>query len=331
MQAAIMGAAGGPDVLRVEQVETPVIRAGTEMRVRLRAAGVNPIDAKLRGGRAYPLELPAVLGCDGAGVVESVGPEVARFRPGDAVYFCQCPLGARPGTYGEFAVVDERFAAAKPASLSFEEAAAAPLVLITAWESLFGRARVQAGDRVLVHGGAGGTGHVAIQLARHAGARVSTTVSSDAKAELVAQLGAELPIRYREQDFAQAARGWTDDRGVDMALDTVGGPLFQQSFPAVRVYGDLVTLLQPPADTDWSVARQRNLRIGLELMLTPAQLGLQDALAAQARILEDCAALFDAGALRIELADMLPLADAAEAHRRLEAGGLQGKLVLAIG
>jgi NADPH2:quinone reductase len=184
---------------------------------------------------------------------------------------------------------------------------------------------------VLVHGGAGGTGHVAIQLARHAGARVCTTVSSDAKAELVTELGAELPIRYREQDFAQAARAWTDDRGVDMALDLVGGPLFQQSFPAVRVYGDLVTLLQPPADTDWSVARQRNLRIGLELMLTPAQLGLREALAAQARILGDCAALFDAGALRVELAEVLPLADAAEAHRRLEAGGLQGKLVLAIG
>jgi NADPH2:quinone reductase len=92
-----------------------------------------------------------------------------------------------------------------------------------------------------------------------------------------------------------------------------------------------VTLLQPPADTDWSVARQRNLRIGLELMLTPAQLGLREALAAQARILEDCAALFDAGTLRVELVEVLPLADAAEAHRRLEAGGLQGKLVLAIG
>ena len=332
MKATVMTAAGAPDVLRASTVATPEIRTGTEILVRLRAAGVNPLDTKIRSGAsAYPLALPAVLGCDGAGVVEAVGPEVTRFQPGDAVYFCRCPLDGERGTYGEYAVLDQRLAAAKPGGISFEEAAAVPLVLITAWESLFHRARLERGQDVLIHGGAGGTGHAAVQLARHAGARVCTTVSTGDKARFVTSLGADAPIRYRQRSFGDAVLEWTGGRGVDVALDTVGGKTFEHSFAAVRVYGDLVTLLQPPADTRWAVARQRNLRIALELMLTPGQLGMADAQSAQTGILERCTPLLADGTLRIHVGDVLPVEDAAEAHRRIEAGGVTGKLVLAIG
>ena len=201
-------------------------------------------------------------------------------------------------------------------------------MLITAWESLFDRARMHAEQNVLVHAGAGGVGHVAIQLAKQAGCRVCTTVSSEDKAELVAGLGADEVVNYRETDFADDALAWTNGVGVDIAFDTVGGATFVKSFEAVKHYGDLVTILQPPPDTDWKVARIRNLRVSLELMLTPMYDDLPEARQHQAEILESCARLFDEGKLRVEVSRTLPLADAAEAHRLIEAGGMVGKVVL---
>ncbi|HKJ76418.1 MAG TPA: zinc-binding dehydrogenase, partial [Gammaproteobacteria bacterium] len=239
-------------------------------------------------------------------------------------------IGAPPGTYAEYALVDERFAAAKPASLGFAEAAAAPLVCITAWEALHDRGRIQADQRVLVHAGAGGVGHIAIQLAKAAGCTVATTVSSEEKAAFVRGLGADQPVDYTAGDWVSAVTEWADGRGVDVALDTVGGSTFQQTFGAVRPYGDLISLLQPSGDTDWKQARLRNLRTSLELMLSPMFFGWQDAQAHQSWILERCARLFDEERLRVSVATCLPLDEAAEAHRRIEAGGMMGKAVLTI-
>ena len=134
----------------------------------------------------------------------------------------------------------------------------------------------------------------------------------------------------REENFTIALLEWTDEEGVDICLDTVGGETFEHSFTAVRVYGDLVTLLQPPANTNWMVARQRNLRISFELVLTPLYLGMVAAQHRQGQILRRAAELFDTGRLRVHVAQTFPLADAAEAHRRLEAGSAKGKLVLAV-
>jgi NADPH2:quinone reductase len=299
--------------------------------VRLKAAGVNPIDTKLRArGTYYPERMPAILGCDGAGVVEAVGNGVSRFKPGDAVYFCNGGIGGHPGTYAEYAVVDERFASRKPAVLDFSQAAAAPLVLITAWEALHDRARMTAGQTVLIHAGAGGVGHVAIQLAKAAGCRVLTTVGSAGKADFVRQLGADEAILYRETDFVAAVLGLTQGQGADVVFDTVGGATFNASFAAVRPYGDLVTLLQPGPETDWKVARLRNLRVSQELMLSPMYFGWTEAQQHQAWILEQCAELFEADKLSIRVDRTLPLGEAAEAHRLIEAGGMTGKLVLAI-
>lgn len=331
VKAVLMTAVGGPEVLEPHEVPDPPPPRGAELLVRLRAAGVNPLDTKLRGrGTLFPGRLPAILGCDGAGVVEAAGPGVTRFRPGDAVYFCNGGLGAHPGTYAEYAVVDEAFAAPKPASLSFAEAAAAPLVLITAWESLHDRARVEPGAAVLVHGGAGGVGHVAVQVAALAGARVAATVSGPAKAEAVRALGAERAVDYRREDWVAAALDWTGGRGVDVLLDTVGGEVFFTSARAVRPYGDLVTLLQPRPGGDWSAARERNLRVSLEWMPAPMFLGLREAQARQAEILARGARLFDEGKLRVRVAATFSLEEAARAHALLEAGGMAGKVVLTI-
>lgn len=326
-----MTASGGPEVLQLQEVPAPVIQHERELLVRLKAAGVNPIDTKLRRrGTFYPEQMPAVLGCDGAGIVEAVGSGVQRFRVGEAVYFCNAGLGCHPGNYAEFATVDERFVAPKPESLSFAEAGAAPLVLITAWEALYDRAKLQAAQKALIHAGAGGVGHIAVQLARLQGAMVCTTVSSEEKAELVRQLGASKPILYKETDFAQAALDWTYGKGVDVAFDTVGGAVFSQTFAAVRVHGDIVTLLAPAPETNWSTARTRNLRVGFELMLTPMLQELTEARKHQAEILERCARWIDTGKLRIHLNRTFPLAEAAAAHRFLESGSMTGKVVLII-
>ena len=331
MKAILMREPGGPEVLTETDLPTPVVEQPTDLLVRLVAAGVNPIDTKIRSrGPLLPDTLTAVPGCDGAGVVEVVGDGVSRFKPGDAVWFCHGGLGGPNGNYAEYIVVDEAVAQPKPQALDFVHAAAAPLVLITAWEALYHRARLHEGQTVLIHAGAGGVGHVAIQLARLAGARVAATVSSPEKADYVHALGAECAINYHNEDLVGAIADWTAGRGVDVAFDTVGPEVFRQTIPAMAVYGDLVTILDP-GPVDLKEARNRNLRISLELMLTPQLRKLQEALADQGSILRSCADLFDQGKLQIDVSETFPLARAADAHRRIEAGGAKGKLVLTIG
>ena len=331
MKAVLMTTPGAPDVLKLGDFPTPALQQATEILVRLKAAGVNPIDTKLRKrGTFYPDRLPAVLGCDGAGIVEQVGAAVEQFRPGDAVYFCNGGLGNTPGNYATWAVVDARFAAPKPTTLSFAQAAAAPLVLITAWEALYDRARLQPGQRVLIHAGAGGVGHVAVQLAKLQGATVCTTVSTSEKADFVRSLGADHVIRYRDEDVVQAALNWTDGQGVDVSFDTIGGAVLAQSFAATQIYGDIVTLLEPAPDTPWKVARTRNQRISFELMLTPMLQGRIADQQAQAKILTQAARLIDNGKLTLHISQTFALSDAAIAHHHLETGSTIGKLVLLI-
>ena len=330
MRAMMMTKTGSPDVLTLQQTPEPTC-GESEILVRLVAAGVNPIDTKLRNNGLYFADaLPAILGCDGAGIVEQVGGKVSRFEPGDAVYFCYGGLGQPAGNYAELIAVPEHFAAHKPESLDFVDAAAAPLVLITAWESLFDRGRIRGDEKVFIHAGAGGVGHVAIQLAKLAGCQVATSVSSDEKAELARTLGADLIINYKREDVTEALLAWSDGEGVDLCFDTVGGSAFHPLVEATRIYGDIVTILQVPADADWKQIRLRNIRIAQELMLTPMVTGHRAGAEHHGDILEQCAQFFDERKLSIFVSETLPLADAAEAHRKLEAGQVVGKLVLII-
>ncbi|HXH71472.1 MAG TPA: zinc-binding dehydrogenase, partial [Mariprofundaceae bacterium] len=240
MRAVQMMQPGSPETLKMTELEIPVCGDG-EVLVRIMAAGVNPIDTKLRSrGLYFPEGLPAILGCDGAGIIEKVGHGVSHFAPGDTVYYCYGGLGQKSGNYAEYNVVPESYLAHKPAGLDFAVAAAAPLVLITAWEALFDRADMRSGQKIFIHAGAGGVGHVAIQLAKVAGCEVATSVSSDEKAAFVRELGADLVINYKRQDITAALLDWTEGAGVDIAFDTVGGAAFDQLIPAIRVYGDLV-------------------------------------------------------------------------------------------
>ncbi|MFM8333806.1 MAG: zinc-binding dehydrogenase [Candidatus Methylumidiphilus sp.] len=331
MKAILMTQPGAPDVLQASDIAEPAITAPTQIKVRLHAAGVNPIDTKLRQrGVFYENALPVVLGCDGAGEVVETGGEARKFKVGDKVWFCHGGLGGEQGNYAEFNVLDERWAAAMPASLGFEQAAAGPLVLITAWGGLYDRARLQAAHTVLIHGGAGGVGHVAIQLAKIHGARVITTVGSDEKAALARRLGADEVVNHNEVDFAAAVNELTGGKGADVVFDTVGSEVFESSVECTAHFGTLVTLLDV-ADANLKEARMRNLRIGFELMLTPMLRKLDGARALQVHMLEQCGRWIDDGRLQIHVGAVLPLADAAKAHALIETGHMTGKAVLAIG
>ncbi len=333
MKAIVMHMTGNPDVLQLQDIAEPMIESDDRVLIELKAAGVNPIDTKLRSrGTFYPDEMPAVLGCDGAGIVRALGEAVQKFQPGDEVYFCAGGLGKHnTGNYAELTVVAEAFLALKPRSLSFAEAAAAPLVLITAWEALFDRAKLTSGQTILIHGGTGGVGHVAIQLAKIKGAKVYTTVSTSDKARLARQLGADEVILYPETNFADTILQQTNGIGVDVAFDTVGGQTFFDTCKAVKIYGDLVTILEPNYNLGTlKVARQRNLRLSFELMLTPMLEDLSSAQKYHGEILRQCAAWIDAGKLQIYLSQTFPLAEASLAHQTLERGGSIGKLALEI-
>ena len=330
MRAILMTSAGTTEVLQLRDIPLPPLPSAKHIRVKLAAAGINPLDTKLRSKPAYyPDKVPAILGCDGAGIVEAVGADVSRFKPGDAVFFCNGGIGDEPGCYAEYTTVHEEYCAAKPATLSMAASAALPLVLLTAWEALEERANLKSGQSILIHAGAGGVGHIALQLACHLGARVAVTVSDEHKADIVKQLGAEKIIQYRQQDFVAETLAWTDGRGADVVFDTVGGDTFLRSLQAVRYGGKLVSLLSTPLSlADSQLARLRNLSLCYELMLTPQLMKLHDERVRQRRILEQGAQLADAGKLEILLSKTLPFAEAAEAHRLIEQGGVSGKIVL---
>ena len=330
MKAILMTVVGDPDVLQPADIPEPEITTPTQIKVNIKAAGINPVDTKLRNrGVLYPDALPAILGCDGAGIVSETGTDVSRFNPGDAVWFCHGGLGGEPGNYAEYTVMEEAEAERKPPSLSFEQAAALPLVLITAWEALFDRARLQAGQSVLIHAGAGGVGHVAIQLAKSVGAQVATTVSTDEKAEFVTRLGADRVINYKLQDFVEQVTQWTNGEGVDVVLDSLGGDTFQRSLAATKVYGHVNTLLDPGTGIEWKEARNRNLSISFTLMLTPMLKNMMDARKHQGEILNRCAELIEAGKLETVVSHEFALEDAAKAHALIEQGHVLGKVILA--
>jgi NADPH2:quinone reductase len=330
MKAIIMTAVGNPDVLKFQDIDEPEIATDTQIKVRLKAAGVNPVDAKIRhNGLFYDKPLPAVLGCDGAGEVIATGSAVSRFKAGDKVWFCHGGLGREQGNYAEYTVLDQRWAGLMPETASFAEAAALPLVLITAWGGLFERGGLQAGQTVLIHAGAGGVGHVAIQLAKLKGARVITTVTSEQKIEFVKAMGADETIIYTPDGLADAVNELTDGNGADLVFDTVGAEVFKQSIAATAHFGRLVTLLDP-GELSLAEARMRNLLIGFELMLTPMLRDLPEARDKHMDILKQCAQWFDEGLLKAHISRQLPLAEAATAHELIETGHSTGKMVLLV-
>ena len=330
MKAVLMTAVGDASVLSYQDIKEPQISEATQIKVKVQAAGVNPVDTKVRcHGILYDQPLPTVLGCDGAGIIVEIGSAVSHFKIGDQVWFCNGGLGHEQGNYADYTVLDERWVSFSPKTLSVIEAAAAPLVLITAWGALFDRGGLQAGQTVLIHAGAGGVGHVAIQLAKLKGARVITTVSSEDKAAFVKSLGADEVVIYKPNGFADEVNQLTGGKGADLVFDTVGAEVFKESIAVTAHFGRLITLLDP-GELNLSEARMRNLLIGFELMLTPMLRDLPEARDKHVEILNQCAEWADKGLLSVHVNKLLPLTEAAFAHQLIEEGHTSGKIVLSI-
>ena len=240
MRAALIDRYGGNDLVKVADIAVPMIGA-TDLLVQVRAASVNPLDVKIRDGKLKTLlkyRFPLVLGNDLAGVVSEVGTQVTRFKKGDAVY---ARLDSdRIGTFAEFAVVREGAAAPKPTNVTFEEAASLPLVALTAWQALVEIGKVRPNQRVLIHAGSGGVGSAAIQLARHLGATVFTTVGQR-NVELVKRLGADVAIDYRSARFEDVAKD------CDVVLDSAGGDTLIRCFECVKPGGVVVSIGSTPS------------------------------------------------------------------------------------
>ncbi len=333
MKAVILTAAGGTDMLELVELPDPVVEGPQDVLVRLHAAGLNPVDYKLRRvGGFYPDRLPLILGCDGAGVVEAIGDEVTKFGVGDEVFFFNGGMGGDDqGNYAELTTIHQDYLAAKPQSISMVEAASVPLVWLTAWEALFDRAALQAGDSILIHGGTGGVGYIAVQIAKQAGATVFTTISSPEKAELAKSLGADHCINYKAEDFAEAVLNLTDGQGVDVVFDVIGGPVFAASFPAAKIYGDVVTLDEIDISKDQAgLAKLRNLSLSYELMLTPMHFKMHDARVRQTGMLEEAARLIDAGLIKVVVTNTFSLEEVGQAHQIVEEGHSTGKTVIKI-
>ena len=299
MRAMVMTGTGNPEVLTEQTLPIPEIQNSNQMLVELKAAAINPIDTKLRSG-AYPFNGEgSILGCDGSGIVKSIGSDVTRFKEGDEVYFFYGGIAQFQGNYAEYILVDEAFAALKPNNIDFIQAAAYPLVTLTAWEALFDRCHLQTDQTVLIHAGAGGVGHIAIQLANVCGAKVATTISSQEKAEFVKQLGADKVINYKESNFVEETLEWTNENGVDVVMDNVGNDeILEQSFLTTKYYGDVVTLLMPSNNINWQEARMRNLSFSFEVMLSPLLFDLPKAKIHQGKILEQTKEYIEQGNLR---------------------------------
>ena len=309
MQAVTLHSYGDPDVLVLEEVPCPQPGAG-EVLIRVHAAGVNPLDWKVRVGhvRAWlPHRLPLIPGWDVSGVVEAVGPEVTGFKIGDAVYGMLDFM--RNGAYADYVVARTLHLAFKPNRLDHIQAAAVPLVSLTAWQSLFDLAGLESGQTVLIHGASGGVGHFAVQFAKWKGAKVIGTASASNQ-DFLRELGADEVVDYTSTKLEKAVHD------VDVVLDTIGGDTQERSWRVLKKGGILVATLGISSP---EAAHRHGVR-GEGVMVRP-----------DAAQLTQIAGLIDAGDLKPTVTTILPLAEAQQAHELSQTGHVRGKIVLQVG
>ncbi|EYC50571.1 NADPH:quinone oxidoreductase [Hylemonella gracilis str. Niagara R] len=332
MKAFVLDAYGPGRLLRATELPEPDLH-DDEVLVEVHAAGLNPLDVKIRSGAfklILPYRLPLVLGHDVAGVVVKTGPEVRRFKPGDEVYARADDF--RIGSLAEFIPIKEASLALKPRGLSMESAAAVPLAGLTAWQALVERARLQRGQRVFIQAGSGGVGTFAIQLARHLGTTVATTASA-ANAALVRRLGADVVIDYKTQDIEEVLHGY------DVVLHSQDTMALESSLRVLKRGGTLVSLSGPPDPAfGQAIAASWPLRLAVRLLSAGVRrrarhLGVNYAflfMRANGQQLGELTQLIEAGAIHPELDRVFPFASTNEALAHVEAGRAKGKVVVRV-
>jgi NADPH:quinone reductase-like Zn-dependent oxidoreductase len=303
MKAIVIHSSGGPEVLKYEDAPRPQPK-DDEVLIRVMAAGVNPVDVYIREGRIN--QFPFIPGMDVAGVVEETGNKVTKFKRGDAIYAYLS--FEEQGGYAEFAVTKQDHAAPKPKSIDFEKAAAVPLAATTAWQALVDEAGVRAGQTVLIHGGSGGVGTFAVQIAKARGARVIATAST-ANQDLLKQLGVDQPIDYMTTKFEDVVKD------VDVVLNAVRGDTLARSYDVVKKGGIIVSITGQP---DPAELEKHGIR-GTGLTAHP-----------DAMVLEELAKLIDAGKIMPIVSAVMPLVDVAKAHQQIATHHTRGKVVLKV-
>jgi len=333
MRAVIAEQYGGVEVLELND-DLPAPRVGPNgVLVQVHATSVNPVDWKLRKGlldAVRPVVFPVIWGCDLSGVVTEVGPSVTLFRPGDEVYGMKDGYVAKTyrGTYAEYVVVPEKSLAAKPKSLSHEEAAAIPATALTAWQAMVNQGRIKPCQRVLVHAGAGGVGVMAIQIAKVFGAYVAATAGTRNQ-DLLRDLGADLAIDYTREKIGKVRPKF------DLVLDGVGESVWAESFRALKTGGRLVTLAPPiPEQSSGKVKFFATAIQGIVFGVVRGLLGGKRLTVTRVKPrggeLEKIGALIEAGKIRPVVEKVFNLEQIAEAHRLSEAGHVRGKLVISV-
>ncbi len=326
MRAAVIHAFGGPEVLQVEERPEPVLR-DTDVLVEVHATSVNPVDTKVRASTSAPRALPLILGYDLSGIVVRCGSRATQWKTGDQIF--AAPNLFRDGANAEYVAVDARSAARKPTSVDHATTASLPLVSQTAWEALHLRARIQPGQTVLIHAGAGGVGHIAVQLAKLHGCRVITTAGRvDSIAFCRDVLKADEVIDYPRVDFAERVRELTAGKGVPVVLDTVGGEVFAKSLDCAAINAQIVTILGSNTGDRSRSLLYRNVSIHYEFMGIPTAHEIEPERPGQ--ILAGIAHLVDAGLLRPHVSLRLPLEKLADGHRQIESGRTIGKIAVLV-
>ncbi|MED4696903.1 zinc-dependent alcohol dehydrogenase family protein [Peribacillus frigoritolerans] len=327
MKAQIIQSFGDPSVFQLEEVSKPELKPG-HVLIQVKASSINPIDTKVRAGAvpAVSPEFPAVLHGDVAGLVSAVGEGVTEFKVGDEVFGCAGGFKGTGGALAEFMLADADLLAHKPKNLTMEEAAALPLVAITAWEALFNRAHLVPGQDILIHAATGGVGHIALQLAKWQGATVYTTASSQEKLEIGTRLGADVTINYREESVRDYVQKYTDGKGFDVVFDTVGGENLDRSFEAAAVHGT-VAAIAARSTHDLSPVHSKGLSLHVTFMLL--RILNKDMHKQYGEILKKVAKMVEEGKLR-PLVDpnMFTFDEVSKAHEYLESGKAIGKIVL---
>jgi NADPH:quinone reductase-like Zn-dependent oxidoreductase len=318
MKAIVLKSFGGPESFELRDVPKPVPQAG-QVLVRVHATSINPLDYQVRRGD-YPdlVPLPAITGHDVSGVIEAVGAGVTAYAPGDEVWYTP-QIFEGQGSYAEYHVAAESIVGRKPAALSHLEAASLSLVGGTAWEALVARAGLRVGESILIHGGAGGVGHVAIQLAKAIGARVLTTVRA-ANFAFAREMGADVLIDYEKEDYVDAVLRATDGRGVDVVFDTIGGDALSRSPDALGQLGRVVSIVDIAQPQNLIQAWGKNA--AYHFVFTRQNRGK----------LDELNALVAQGRLRPHVGAVYGLADIPAAHARLESrnNGLRGKIAIEV-
>ncbi|MBD3886338.1 zinc-binding dehydrogenase [Phormidium tenue FACHB-886] len=326
MQAMVITGHGGSEVFSLQDYPKPAV-GDHDILIRVHATSINPVDCRVRRSSKVPRQFPLILGYDVSGTIAAIGKKVTGFEVGDEVY--ASPNVFRDGASAEYVAVDSRSASKKPRNLDYAAAATLPLVALTAWEALHSRAKIRPGATVLIHAGAGGVGHIAIQLAKLQGCRVITTAGREESIAFCQEkLKADEVINYRATDFSQNILEATNGKGCEFIFDTVGGEVFEKSMDCISINGQIVTIVPTHTATIAEKLFLKNVTLHYEFMGVPTAYNINPQI--QGEILSALRNQVEAGLLFPHVMRQIDWLELPEGHQLQETGHVMGKIAVIV-